>query len=71
MIVRILISIAGVVVTVIGALSIVGYLAGEVRLYGWIQGQIGMAPNTAIALFLAGTALTLLGASDRLWGTEK
>lgn len=44
-----------------GAVSLIGWIADLPRLTDWFNNAVSIQPNTALASFLAGTALLLLG----------
>lgn len=64
---RIVVIFCGVPTLGIGIATSLGYAVGIVRLYQWDAGAIGMAPNTGIAFVMTGLALSILGASNRVW----
>lgn len=64
---RLVVIACGVPTFGIGAATTLGYLLGLVRFYQWDAGAIGMAPNTGLAFVMTGLALSVLGASNRVW----
>lgn len=63
---RQVVIVCGGISMALGALSIAGYLFGIPGLYQW-EAAVGMAPNTAIAVFLSGLGIAILGNSDSVW----
>jgi hypothetical protein len=54
-------QVCGWCAVVIAWLTLLGHLSGHSELAQWIPGQVGMAPNTAVALFFCGFGLFLMG----------
>jgi hypothetical protein len=64
---RAAVLVCGVAVALIGFSTLAGYAARDAVLYQWDERVVGMAPNTGLALLLAGTALATLASSNRVW----
>lgn len=64
---RLTVQACGIIVISISAMALIGYAIDWTGLYQWNRAWVGMAPNTAVAFIVTGTALTTLGASNRVW----